>query len=135
MNTILYHVIDIIVLLKNKYKDIDMILRIIQTTFSLIDSNILQYANEHLFIRIYSICFDCCLSSSVIQNISVSALFALTEIIFSSNGTEPSLSILNQFLEFVFNNKKYTWIKEAEFKGIVWDLIIVAIKNYPTRSI
>lgn len=45
MNTILYHIIDIVVLLKNKYKDIDMSLRIIQTTFSLIDSNILQYAN------------------------------------------------------------------------------------------
>lgn len=135
MNTILYHVIDIIVLLKNKYKDIDMSLRIIQTTFSLIDSKLLQYATENIFIRIYSICFDCCLSSSVIQNISVSALFALTEIIFSAEGTEASLSILNQFLEFIFNNKKYSWIKELEFKGIVWDLIIVAIKSYPTREI
>ena len=78
MNAILYHIIDIVFLLKNKYKDIDMALRIIQTTFSLIDIKILQYANEHLFIRIYSICFDCCLSNPVIQNISVSALFALT---------------------------------------------------------
>jgi len=57
MNTILYHIIDIIFLLKNKHKDTDMALRIIQTAFSLIDSKILQFANENLFIRIYSICF------------------------------------------------------------------------------
>jgi hypothetical protein len=94
MNTILYHVIDIVQLLKNKFKDAEMVLRIIQTAFSLIDAQLLQYANEHIFIRVYAICFDCCLSGAVIQNISVSALFALTEIIFSAEVTAPSLSIL-----------------------------------------
>lgn len=89
-----------------------MVLRIIQTTFSLIDAQLLQYANENLFIRIYSICFDCCLSGPIIQNISVSALFALTEIIFSAEATAPSLPILDQFLEFVLNNKRFTWLKD-----------------------
>jgi hypothetical protein len=135
ISTILYHVIDIVQLLKNKHKDTEMVLRIIQTTFSLIDAQLLQYANEHLFIRIYSICFDCCLNGSIIQNISVSALFALTEIIFSVEITTPSLPILEQFLEFVLNNKRFTWLKDIEFKGIVWDLIIVAIRHYPIKHI
>lgn len=111
MSTIIYHLIDLIFLLKNRYKDVDMALRIIQTTFSLIDARILQYANYNLFTRIYSICFDCCLSSPLIQNISVSALFALTEIIFSSPIVEDSTPILKEFLEFLFNNKKLMWIK------------------------
>lgn len=135
MSNILYHVIDIVQLLKNKFKDMEMVLRIIQTAFSLIDTHLLQYANEHIFIRIYAICFDCCLSGAVIQNISVSALFALTEIIFSAEVTTPSLSILEQFLEFVLNNKRFTWLKDIEFKGIVWDLIIVAIRHYPIKEI
>lgn len=55
-----------------------MTLRIIQSTFSLIDHELLQYANYHLLIRIYSICLECCLAHSIVQNISASALFALT---------------------------------------------------------
>lgn len=78
MSNILYYIIDIIFLLKNKYKDNDMMLRIIQTTFSLIDSQILQYVNYHIIIRIYSICFECCHSNPIIENISTSALCALT---------------------------------------------------------
>lgn len=84
MSDILYHIIDIIFLFKNKHKENDMMLRIIQTTFSLIDIQILQYVNYHLLIRIYSICFDCSFASTIIQNISTSALFALTEIVFAS---------------------------------------------------
>lgn len=98
MSNILYHIIDIIFLFKNKHKETEMMLRIIQTTFSLIDIQILQYVNYHLLIRIYSICFECCLSTSIIQNISVSALFALTEIVFASSKTEDSSTILSQFL-------------------------------------
>ncbi len=78
MSNIMYHIIDIIFLLKNKNKDFDMILRIIQTTFSLIDTELLKYVNYHIITRIYSICFECSLSNAMIQNISTSALFALT---------------------------------------------------------
>jgi len=134
MTTILYHVIDIIFLLKNRYKEPDMILRIIQTTYSLIDCNMLQYADYTLFTRIYSICFDCCLSNSIIQNISASALFALTEIVFASNQTDDSLSILTQLMDYLLGNKKFSWIKGTELKGMVWDLVIIAIRNFPANK-
>jgi hypothetical protein len=132
MSNILYHIIDIIFLLKNKNKDFDMILRIIQTTFSLIDGQILQYVNYHIVIRIYSVCFECCLSNPMIQNISTSALFALTEIIFVGSRVDDSCTILTQFLEYLFANKKFSWIKDQEFKGMVWDLVIIGIRNFPT---
>ena len=54
---IMYHIIDIIFLFKSKYREPDMILRIIQTTFSLIDAQLLQYVNYHILTRIYAICF------------------------------------------------------------------------------
>lgn len=112
MNNILYHVIDIIYLFQNKYKDADMLLRIIQTTFSLIDLQLLQYANYHLLLRLYSICFHSSLTSPVIQNISLSALFALTEIVFSGLPSQDSSTILTHFLEYLLNNKKFSWIKD-----------------------
>jgi len=71
-----------------------MILRIIQTTYSLIDCNLLQYSDYTLLTRMYSICFDCSLTNSIIQSISTSALYALTEIVFVTNKTENSLLIL-----------------------------------------
>ena len=59
------------------------ILRIIQTTFSLINKNLLSCMGCHLIIRLYSISFGCCQTPTIIQNIAVSALSALTENIFS----------------------------------------------------
>ena len=53
----MYHIIDIIFLFKSKYKEPEMILRIIQTTFSLIDAHLLQYVNYNILTRIYAICF------------------------------------------------------------------------------
>jgi hypothetical protein len=108
-----------------------MTLRIIQTTYSLIDCNLLQFADYTLFTRIYSICFDCCLSNSIIQNISASALFALTEIVFASHQTEDSLSILTQLMDYLLGNRKFAWIKGEELKGMVWDLVIIAVRNFP----
>ena len=60
MGQILSSIIDIIVLLKNHSKQIDIILRIIQATFSLIDEKMLQFANYNNLVRLYSVCFECC---------------------------------------------------------------------------
>lgn len=135
MTTILYHIIDIVFLLKNRYKEAEMMLRIIQTTYSLIDCQMLQFADYHLLTRLYAVCFDCCLSTSIIQNISASALFALTEIVFATAPPPDSLALLAQLLEFLFAAKKFSWIKDQELKGMVWDLVIVAVRNYPTSKL
>ena len=71
----------------------------------------------------------------MIEKISVSALFALTEIVFESGKIEDSVTILGQFLEYLLGNKKYAWIKYQEFKGLIWDLVIVAIRYFPTEEI
>ena len=135
MSTILYHVIDIIFLFKNKHKDSEMMLRIIQTTFSLIDHPMLQYVNYHLLTRVYAICFECSHTSPIIQNISVSALFALTEIVFAGSQTEDSATILAQFLEYLLSNKKFAWIRDQNLKGLIWDLVIVGVRNYPSSEL
>ena len=75
-----------------------MMLRIIQTTFSLIDVQMLQYVNYNLLTRIYAICFECGATNAIIHNISISALFALTEIVFSGSKVDDSTTILLQFL-------------------------------------
>ena len=132
MSNIFYHIIDIIFLFKSKHgKESDMMLRIIQTTFSLIDAQMLQYVNYHLLTRIYAICFECGTTSPIIQNISLSALFALTEIVFSSNKLEDSSTILSQFLEYLLCNKKFSWIKNQDIKGLIWDLVIVCVRSFP----
>jgi hypothetical protein len=135
MTTILYHIIDIVFLLKNRYREAEMMLRIIQTTYSLIDCQLLQFADYHLLTRLYAVCFDCCLSTSIIQNISASALFALTEIVFATAPPADSLALLAQLLEFLFAGKKFSWVKDQELKGMVWDLVIVAVRNYPTLKL
>lgn len=134
MNNIMYCIIDIIFLLKNKYKESEMMLRIIQTTFSLIDQQLLHYVDENIITRLYSICFECCLTTKIIQNISISALFALTEIVFATGSAQESCSILLQFLRYVLKDCKFNWIKESELKGLIWDLIIVGVKNLPSAS-
>jgi hypothetical protein len=47
----------------------------------------------------------------MVQNISVSALFALTEMIFANNSIKNSLPILTQMLEYLFSGKHFLWIK------------------------
>ena len=69
----------------------------------------------------------------MIEKISVSALFALTEIVFEGNKVEDSVTILQQFLEYLLTNKKFTWIRYQEFKGLIWDLVIVGIRYYPSE--
>jgi hypothetical protein len=105
---------EVILLLKSSNKEADMILRIIQTTFSLIDCNLLQYSDHPLLTRIYSICFDCSLANAIIQSISASALEALTEIVFASRQIDNSLLILTELLEYLFKKKKVEWIKNAD---------------------
>lgn len=101
----------------------------IQTTFSLIDQSLIHFFSANLLTRIYSICFQCFKVNSIVQNISISALFALTECLFSYGGVPESFELLGYFLEYLFNNKRYTWMKDAELKGLVWDMSLVAVKN------
>lgn len=111
MGSILNAIINIILLLKSKSKENDIILRIIQATYSLMDEKMLQFANYNLLTRLYSICFECCESSPTVQNISASALFALTEIVFSNQSVKDSLVILTQMLQYLFDGKHFLWIK------------------------
>ena len=127
----MYHIIDIIFLFKSRNKEADMMLRIIQTTFSLIDAQILQYVNYNILTRIYAICFECGATSPIIHNISISALFALTEIVFSATKVEDSAIILLQFLEYLLTEKKFSWIRPLNLKGLIWDLVISGVRNYP----
>lgn len=80
-----------IVQLKSRTKEADMILRVIQITYSLIDCNMLRYCDQALLTRMYSICFDCSRANPIIQSISISALYALTEIVFENCATVYSL--------------------------------------------
>ena len=69
---------DLIFVLNNKYVEDDMILRIVQTLYSIIEPHLLQNTDYQLITRIYSILLKCCRSKPLIQNISVSAIFTLT---------------------------------------------------------
>ncbi len=108
---LLNRLVDIVFFLSNKCSDSDMILRIIQTTYSLIEPSLLKYADYTLATRIYSICFRCCLSTSTIQSISVSAIFSLTEILFSFHSVKELEHMLIEFLDLLLRNKKSQWIK------------------------
>jgi hypothetical protein len=71
----------------------------------------------------------------MIQNISVSALYSLTQIVFSSQNTKGSSVILEQMLEYLFNGKKFLWIKDKDLTGMVWDLVNIAIKSFPKERL
>lgn len=110
MSELLSEVIDIIVLLKNKNREPAIVLRVMQTTFSLIDYQMLRHVNYHLLTRLYSVCFDCCQIDPTIQNISVSALCSLTEIVFAQGELSDASILLQQFLEYLLRKKKFNWI-------------------------
>ena len=84
----------------------------------------------NLLTKDYSISFDCCQVNNVIQNISVSCLFSLTETLFGLEKKEnESHMVLENWLEFLFRGKKFLWIKDSELNGMVWDLIVAGVKN------
>lgn len=99
------------------------------------DEKMLQFANYNLLTRLYSICFECCDSNPTVQNISASALFALTEIVFSNQSTKDSLVILTQMLQYLFDGKHFLWIKFREAKGMIWDLVNIALKCFPQSQL
>ena len=70
MEVILRELVSILFVLINKKGDDAMILRIIQTTYSLIEPTLLVFADYNITMRLYSICFRCCLTISIVQNIS-----------------------------------------------------------------
>lgn len=43
--------------------------------------------------------------------------------------------ILESFLEHLFRNKKFSWIKDGDLNGLIWDLIVAGIKNYKESSL
>ena len=65
----------------------------------------------------------------MIQKISASALFALTEIVFISSHNRISKVILQEMLEYLIHKKKFLWLNSNQVEGIIWDLLTVAIKN------
>lgn len=65
----------------------------------------------------------------MIQKISASALFALTEIVFSTSNSRISKVILQEMLEYLIHKKKFLWLNSNQVEGIIWDLLTVAIKN------
>jgi hypothetical protein len=111
-----------------------MVLRIIQTTYSLIEPGLLIFADYRLLTRIYAICFSCCLSTPTILSISISALFSLTEIIFAQNNPKDLLNILNELLEMLLHNKKSSWVQDTRLKSIIWDIIIIAVKSLSVKD-
>lgn len=41
---------------------------------------------------------------------------------------------MTSFLEYLFDNKKFIWIK-GEAKGLIWDLTVIGIKNLSANHI
>jgi hypothetical protein len=101
---------------------------VVQNTFSLIEPGLLEGADYHLSTRLYSICFKCCLLPQI-QSISASALFSLTDILFRHHFTKDLSTILIDLLEILLHNKKSQWVKDLELKGIVWDVVLIAVKS------
>ena len=71
----------------------------------------------------------------MLQNISVSALFALTECLFEYGSIQESFGILDSFLEYIFTQKRVVWIRSTELKGLMWDLVSTAIKCFTANHI
>jgi len=36
---------------------------------------------------------------------------------------------------YLFENKKYIWIKAKEARGLTWDLVVICIKNFTANHI
>jgi hypothetical protein len=64
----------------------DAAIRILQTTFSLIDHSLIPLFTAQMLTRIFLICFQFCQEPSIVQNVSVSALLALTELLLKFGG-------------------------------------------------
>lgn len=67
-----------------------MQLRIVQAAYTLVEPAILSTADYHFITRLFSILFKCCLDSVAIQNISASAIFTLTNIVFAHNHSKTN---------------------------------------------
>jgi hypothetical protein len=90
----------------------------------------MKYFSVELLTRVFSICFDCCRAGGILENISISAVFALGECLFGFGVVEEGFQIMLYLLQYLLNGKKFMWIKQAGLKGLIWDLIIVSVKNF-----
>lgn len=43
--------------------------------------------------------------------------------------------MLTELLQYLFEGKKFVWVKGKDVKGLVWDLIVIAIKNFSPNHI
>ena len=111
-----------------------MTLRIVQTAYSLIEPCMLQKGDYSVVTRLYSIFLKCCLSSPLIQNISASAIFALTQIISLTCCSKDLITLLTELLEFTIQEKKCEWLIELELRSITWDVILIAVKAIDPRQ-
>ena len=71
----------------------------------------------------------------MVQNISVSALFALVEALFQFGQIMESFQIFEALLQYLFEEKKFLWIKGKDVRGLVWDLVVIGIKNFSANHI
>ena len=126
--------VDIIFVVSNKVSNHDMNLRIVQTTYSIIEPGLLFSASYNMITRLYSIFFRSCFTTPSIQNISASAVFALTEIICGGHHNKDLTTLMVDLLEFTIKEKKCQWIKELELKSITWDVILIAVKTIPVEE-
>lgn len=135
MIEILCNIIDSICLLNVQKSGEDFSLRIVQVMFSLIDVNLISYLGGNHLTKVYAVFFEQSKVNNLIKNISVSALFALTECLFGYGDMNESFVILECFLHNLMKGKKYSWIKISEIRGLIWDLVIVALKNLTSNHL
>lgn len=86
--------------------------------------------------KVFSIFFSFCSQISMIQNISVSALFTLIQLLFKFGTIDICFYIVNTFLQVLFENKVFIWIKAyQQIKGLIWDLAVTSIKYFAIEHI
>ena len=85
---------------------------------------------QELVVRLYQACCQCCEGDSVVQNISLSALLALTQIVFAPTQGENwtiSDSILRGMLESLFKSQGQSWMRREVPRGVVYQLVNTAV--------
>lgn len=69
------------------------------------------------------------------QNISVSALFALLETLVQFGDKKVTFEVLGSMLQYLFEEKKFIWLKPKDIKGLIWDLVVISIKKFNSNQI
>jgi hypothetical protein len=88
LTAILSTIIDVLIAVSAQHRDNqDTSLRVLQTTFSLIDHLLVPLFSEGMVTRMFSICFEFSQGCVIVQNISVSALLALIESLVQFGGS------------------------------------------------